>query len=66
MLRNFTSLRSRMDMGRGRDTFFGGSARDVIFGRAGDDVLNGLGGNDAANGGPGFDQCTAETRVLCP
>ncbi|MFI7706035.1 hypothetical protein [Nonomuraea sp. NPDC049480] len=65
-LRNFTSLRSRADMGRGKDRFFGGTARDVVFGRAGDDVLNGLGGNDAANGGPGFDLCTAETRVLCP
>ncbi|MEV4178328.1 hypothetical protein [Nonomuraea sp. NPDC049709] len=59
VLRNFTSLRSKVDMGPGKDTFFGGSARDVIFGRAGDDARNGLGLNDAP-------ASTAETRVLCP
>ncbi|MEV5897143.1 calcium-binding protein [Nonomuraea fuscirosea] len=73
-VRNRTTLRSRVVLGAGSDTFVGGTAVDMVAGGdgddrmaglAGDDLLLGAAGLDSANGGDGADKCDAETVTLC-
>jgi Ca2+-binding RTX toxin-like protein len=73
-LQNRTTLRSRVVLGAGADTFVGGLAVDMVFGDVGDDRMAGLAGDDlllgadgvdSANGGDGVDKCDAETVTLC-
>ncbi|MEV4582822.1 hypothetical protein AB0K16_57380 [Nonomuraea jabiensis] len=55
-LSNNTALPSRVFMGPGVDTFYGGSNQDFVSGNDNDDVLLGHGGNDILVGNGGFDR----------
>ncbi len=72
---NNTALPSRVFLGPGVDTFFGGSARDFVNGDGDNDVIDGRGGSDIligndgaldrAFGGTGTDFCNAEQETSC-
>ncbi|MCK2217536.1 hypothetical protein MF672_027640 [Actinomadura sp. ATCC 31491] len=74
LVRNRTTLRSRVTLGPGADGFVGGLARDAVSGGDGDDRISGLGGDDlllgdagtdTATGGDGTDRCDAEFETTC-
>ncbi|SEG36396.1 hypothetical protein SAMN05444920_102722 [Nonomuraea solani] len=75
ILRNRTTLPSRVLLGDGNDQFFGGTDTDQVLagngndrmaGNGGDDLLLGEAGLDSANGGDGADKCDAEIVTSCP
>ncbi|SDL83314.1 calcium-binding protein [Nonomuraea jiangxiensis] len=75
VVRNRTTLPSRVSLGDGDDRFIGGldtdqvsggNGDDRLAGIAGDDVLLGDAGQDSANGGDGTDKCEAEIVTSCP
>jgi Ca2+-binding RTX toxin-like protein len=53
---NYTSLRSVVFGGTGRDFLYGGNGNDELYGMSEDDIIVGRGGNDILNGGEGNDR----------